>query len=256
VLDYNAAERRYTVVLLTSYGPAAGRSLIVREKAIKEVVKVITTSPKFEDWQPSDARSYFAYEFSLLGNCFSTEYGGSNNIDIGYHTWSMYKSAYNSMMKHKESKVHLREFLKARTATFAARNLPLRKVKKSRTVMRRLRKKGRVRNSNSSVSKHKQRVAYWTPNDVIRRRTQFEAGISTRRKGKTRLKDKKRAQATAKPKTTGDSLQEALDALLAMPEVAGSIEISADGSASLKGITLLPAFDPQSPQYHKKKKTT
>ncbi len=180
VFDYNESQRSYTVLPIKK-PYRYNKALSVREKAILEVVQVVTTSPKIENWDIGDALAFFSYEYILLGKAFTKHVDGPDSAGYQYDE---YVASFRNF-ESDPTKNRLRFFLSDRKVFLSARNLPLAKAKKSRTVMRRLRKKSKMRNSNSSRSKNKQRTTYLTPTDIVQECEISIRGVSTKPTTKT-----------------------------------------------------------------------
>lgn len=186
VIDYNKDQRSYTVLPIR-HPYRYTKSLLVREKVIQEVLEVVTSSPDFRNWHVTDALAFFSHEHNVLSHAVqSTKYV---NAPTDYN-WMEYTSRFKELEKHYNGSA-LTDFLAARVFLLRSRKLPLTKEKKSRTVMRRLRKKSEMRNSNSSMSKSKQRALYKTPTDIAREQSSTVQGVSTKRSSKKRRTSKK-----------------------------------------------------------------
>lgn len=185
VIDYNKSQRSYNVLPIR---PPYRYSKVtpVREKAIVEVVQVISTSPNFTDWVMQDAVAFFSHEFNLISKSMLT----SKNISERGYQWDCYVDAFR-MLEGSTDVSRLLTFLAQRKFLLGSRNLPLVKEGKSRSVMRRLRKKGAMRNTNSNRSKNKQKTTYLTPVDIAKDYTTSVPGVSTRIKKKKKSKQKK-----------------------------------------------------------------
>lgn len=190
VIDYNEHERSYTVLPIRPPYYYT-KTLLVREKVIDKVVQVVSTSPNFNDWLPTDALAFFTHEYNILSKAkLTTKYTHAPTDYSLLEYMSKFKDFENSCTSKK-----LLSLLTARKHLLRSRKLPLEKVKISRTVMRRLRKKAAMRNSNSSVSKSKQRTIYMTPNDIVKEQTSNIIGISSK------IKFKKKKVASLKSMT-------------------------------------------------------
>lgn len=179
IQDYNEDERSYTAICFDDH--TAGKSITIREKAIASVVDSTPVHPDLSKWAVSDAVLYLAYEVNLMQATYRMD-GRDSEL-----AWAQYFEQF-AYLKKSPNKPRLLATLGLRKNCFASRAVPVQAIKKSRTVMRRLRKKNTMRNSNSSVAKNKQRTTYVTPVDAQNKYKISYPGISTKRSQKRKKK--------------------------------------------------------------------
>lgn len=159
VKSYNADERMYTVICLTNAtGYKVGRSMLIKEKSIAEVEKQWPVLPDLRLWEVPDAIGFCAYEYGIL--CVAV--GKLPSSDA----WKAYSQRYKELLNDPNRR-RLAKFLTIRKEYTTARSMPFHGKSKSRVVMRRLRDKEKMRNSNSRMSVRRSRATYYTPSQLV-----------------------------------------------------------------------------------------
>jgi hypothetical protein len=191
--SYNADQRSYQAIGLGTKNYA--KTTVIRDKAIISVIGAEKVNPDLSKWPVKDIIPYLTHEKNII----SATNIRKNTMDMfgGFCArWQEYVQVLQNL-KAAPGKDRLLEALDARKQFFASRLVATHQAKKSRTVMRRLRKKNVMRNSNSSTSKKKTTARYMTSGDARRKNTVCEPGISTKPLKKSRkTKLKAPAQAT------------------------------------------------------------
>jgi hypothetical protein len=180
IKSYNESERSYMAVCLDKQ--LMGRSIVIREKAILEVLETTPAPPDLSKWPAPDVLAYLVYEASTIEAVIS---GERRNTSKGYAYWENYQDHLSALKKDPS---RLKMALVARKQYFESRLVPFHGSKKSRTVMRRLRKKNNMRNDNAALSKNRQKTYYSVPTDGVRGTKSIVPGISTKATGKKRIK--------------------------------------------------------------------
>jgi hypothetical protein len=181
VKSYNKDERNYLVICLNY---SAGKSLSIREKAIIEVVSVKATNPDLSKWKFEDLASYLLHEANVIDYATAS---ARRETRLGFTPWEAYKEML-TLFRRSYTVSRLDALLELRRLYFTGRAVPSHGNKKSRTVMRRLRSKDKMRNSNDSMNRRKQRTSYITPSDALRSANVRHNGVSTKTSGKKRKK--------------------------------------------------------------------
>jgi len=180
VKSYNADERMYTVICLKpTNGNRIGKSMLVREKSIDTVEEQLSMSPDLRLWDISDAIGFCTYEYEIL----SAAVAKLPASDV----WAAYARRYKELVTNPSS-LSLSNFLDARRQHATARAMPFHGTTKSRVVMRRLRAKEKMRNSNSRMSAKRSRATYYTPSQLVE-------GQLTNKPAKNKSKKKKKKKA-------------------------------------------------------------